>query len=141
MLVELLQVKILVHGQFNLDAAVPAGIFNGVHQFYHFDAVLAVHEKGLLAQNGGGEVVDDALVLGIFAVGFHVDHRNGRLLVGFLAASESFAAVNLVFVVKKLFVFAKKLSARTGNFQTVGTGRFAGGGDEDARSAVFVYQG
>ena len=62
-LVKLFEVIVLVYGKLYSDAALPAGVFDGVHQFNAADTLLAVNEKIFLTEDSGGKVAYDASVL------------------------------------------------------------------------------
>ena len=140
MSVKLRDVSFLIYGKSDLLAIVPSRKLDSIHKLNAVDTIGSADKELFLAEYCGGEVIDNSDVLRIISIGLYLYLLALRLLKALGAGLGPFKSVALVLVPPELSVFAKKLSAATRNFETVGTGSLACGGYEHTCSAVLITE-
>ena len=91
-------------------------------------------------QDMSGKGGENAVVLGVEAVGFDVDPFAGWLCKAFFGGIAEFPFADVQFVNRQLEIVADNLCFVHRDFKPVGAGRVAGGGDKYAGCAVWIFQ-
>ena len=120
--------------------AEESGVKHCVGQFDRGKALFARHEERFFVEDGVDEVLHEHGVGGVGVGKGDVDVPHFGFGESGFGGSAEFQHAVLVAGEGELIVFEDDFAAGADDFEAVRAGRFAGGGNEDARGAVGIFK-